>query len=138
MNLFLDDMREKPNDSFILARNPMEFVNLINTTPEGFNEIWFDHDLGNTGWYDNMENELLPIIKNGHHCLNYLIDKCVIEKYPTPIKLVIHTSNGYEMENMLRVARRYFVDSEVIAMDGLSMKLRKEVLEEIRNRCKEY
>ena len=72
--LFLDDTRQPP-EGFRLAKDGEDFLHILDSTPEGFSEIWFDHDLGSVG------------TMTGAHCLNELINKCELSGYPKPRRI---------------------------------------------------
>lgn len=46
MKIFLDDVRDPPDNTWVVVRSYDQFVDLISTTPHIVTEISFDHDLG--------------------------------------------------------------------------------------------
>ena len=46
MKIYLDDVRDPPDDSWTVVRSYHAFRNLLMTTREDITEISFDHDLG--------------------------------------------------------------------------------------------
>ena len=82
--LFLDDLRPIPemylcmrDVQVTVARNFDEFKTLIDT--QNFDEISFDHDLGD--------------VKSGYDAVTYLEYKIRMEKYPVPSVMVCHSAN---------------------------------------------
>ena len=97
IKLFLDDLRTPPTDDFLLARNESEFILAMYKNPLGFEEIWFDNDLG-------VGNG------SGNRCLEHLIDECEHAEFPHPKRIVIHTMNPVENRAMMQRAKTYFTE----------------------------
>ena len=105
--LFLDDTRQPPEADMLLARDGVEFDEMLEAhKATGFSEIYFDHDLGyNVG--------------NGHECLEHLIERCELEGYPHPDVIYIHTMNKEEWHKMAFRAAHYFPDTVTVRkIDG--------------------
>lgn len=109
--LFLDDMRQEPEGA-ILVKDFWEFKRTIVDTPEGFDVIWFDHDLGDD---DN---------KTGMHCLDFLIGRCEFANYPRPKIMRFHSMNGYAASQMMQTAQKYFPEAEITREDGSMFPMR--------------
>lgn len=110
--MFLDDTREAPEVDMLLARDALEFNELLEANKEnGFSEIYFDHDLGGYG------------AGNGHQCLENLIERCELENYPHPDIIYVHTMNEEEWHKMAFRAHHYFPDTvSVRKIDGRQFK----------------
>ncbi len=94
--LFLDDLRNAPDDSFIVARSVEEAQRLIeeNGMPEC---ISFDHDLG----MDDVGN-LLP---DGYDFAKWIIHQVIEKKLrlPSHFSYTIHSMNPVGAENIRRL-----------------------------------
>lgn len=101
INLYVDDLRDCPND-FKIARTVEEAIYYL----ENFNiEILsLDHDLG-----VDKEGNLLP---TGYDLVKYICEKGLKAK-----QIYLHTDNSVGRENMyqtlLGAQRRNFIDSDI-------------------------
>lgn len=78
MKIFLDDIRNPPDDSWVQVYDYADFVNTVYMYINEIECISFDHDLG--------EN------KTGYDCISWLEEKILTENWPVP-ELYVHTSN---------------------------------------------
>lgn len=92
--LFLDDVRNPPDNSWILARSYEDAVRLVNT--HGIpNTVSFDHDLG-----DN--------VPTGKDFANFLIDLDLDSNImPKDFTFFVHSANPCGAENIRGVLESY-------------------------------
>jgi hypothetical protein len=92
--LFLDDIRQAPDSSWIIARTYEEAVDIV--IERGFpNMISFDHDLG----YNQP---------TGKDFANFLIDVDLIDdSMPDDFHYIIHSANLVGAENIKSILDRY-------------------------------
>ncbi len=99
--LYLDDIRELPNDSWILVRSYDEALEYVKTNGIP-NFISFDHDLG-VDKYDN----LLP---TGYDFVKWLVDMDMdnIYKFPEDFDFYVHSANPVGKKNIETYLNNYF------------------------------
>lgn len=101
MNLYLDDMRDCPNN-FILAKNYQTALYLIENND--IDILSLDHDLG-----EDKDGNLL---KNGYDLVKYFCENGLYAK-----RIYIHTDNPVGRENMyktlLGAQNRGFIDKSI-------------------------
>lgn len=98
MKIWLDDIRDPPDETWTHARSAFEFQNLWKTNIDRIVEISFDHDIAS---FDILGNEI-----TGYHCL------CMIEKfwrytpdYMPPV-MHVHSANPVGAIRMMKVIER--------------------------------
>lgn len=89
--IFLDDVRQRPDDTFIVLRNFDEFKEFIDLygIPKF---ISFDHDLGAE--------------KSGYDCAKYLVNYCLNKEYKLPL-FKVHSQNPVGRENIEKLLNNY-------------------------------
>jgi hypothetical protein len=92
--LYIDDIRDAPDSSWIVARTYDEAIKLLDT--ELFDIVSFDHDLG-----DNNVPE-----RTGYTILMKVVQDKVDGK-PVPKEFHVHSANPVGVERMLGVIERY-------------------------------
>ena len=102
MKLYLDDVRDLPDDSFTLVRSYEEAVLFVkdNGIPPF---ISFDHDLG----CDEIGN----ILKNGYDFAKWLVDMDIenIHKFPNNFTFDIHSANPIGKNNIKSILNNYLL-----------------------------
>jgi hypothetical protein len=100
MKIWLDDIRDAPDDSWTIARNADEFRELFHQNLEQIDEISFDHDIAS---YDIHGNEI-----TGYTCL------CWVEKiwyndntFVVP-KMTVHSANPPGRDRMRKVIEKMY------------------------------
>lgn len=100
MKLYLDDLRELPNDSYDLARSYDQAVEYIknNGIPDF---ISFDHDLG-----VDSDNNLLP---TGYDFTKWLVEMDMNGTYTFPIdfSFFVHSANPVGKANIESYLNNY-------------------------------
>ena len=86
MKLFVDDIRNPPDDSWIVVREAEKAIRLINTGK--ISVISLDHDLG--------EN-----VQTGYDVANHLEKACLLKQIPVPTMLC-HSANPPGKANIER------------------------------------
>ena len=108
LKLFLDDIRERPDDSWFLVKNYDEFVKFIEKSFINFQPIdiiSFDHDLA-IQHYTITDNELLNNYYDniceftGLHCARFLI-KFYIENNIDFPEIFVHSMNPIGAKNII-------------------------------------
>ncbi|OCL90817.1 cyclic-phosphate processing receiver domain-containing protein [Arcobacter porcinus] len=98
--LYLDDLRDLPDNSYTLVRSYMEAIDFIenNGIPEF---ISFDHDLG----VDEKDN-LLP---TGYDFAKWLVDMDIdnIHKFPKNFSFYVHSANPVGKANIESYLNNY-------------------------------
>jgi hypothetical protein len=88
MKLYLDDVRNAPDDSWMVVREYYEFMGILQRDWDKITKISLDHDLGD-------EN------RNGYDVLCYIEDYVHDEKLTCIPKIHIHTANASARPKML-------------------------------------
>jgi len=94
LKIFLDDMRDAPDETWTLLRDPYDFRKLLSSPSWDYVEIVsFDHDLG---CFDEEMKEA-----TGYSCLCWIEDK-VNDKFGMfhVSQLVIHSANPVGRQRM--------------------------------------
>ena len=87
MKIYLDDIRDAPNEEWITVRTVSSLIALL-CTQEGHIEVLsLDHDLG--------EGE-----KTGYDVLKWIEAQVFLHGYEPPKNILIHTSNPAGRKNM--------------------------------------
>lgn len=101
--LLIDDLREfvpgvlSPGTELTVARTSAEALNILNNTDEVWDQIWFDHDLGDaTGEIDSI----MPVIDH----LGYLAH---VEGVIVAHQAFIHSSNPVGVKAMTLSLKNY-------------------------------
>jgi len=106
MKIFLDDIRNPPDNSWTLVRNFNEFQKLILQNKGKVNKLSFDHDLG--------ENQ-----PSGYDATKWLIQEAIddFDLVKGLQKIIVHTDNipgGDNIQGYFQSARSYnVIPSEV-------------------------
>lgn len=111
MKLFLDDVRNPPDDSWIIARNIKEFKHFV-LNGEPITHISFDHDLG------EENGTTLP---TGMDAAKWFIELCLDKpQYGENLELVaVHSSNPAGAENI----RSYFESAQAHGVFSTNLKI---------------
>ncbi|MEA3290298.1 MAG: cyclic-phosphate processing receiver domain-containing protein [Campylobacterota bacterium] len=100
MRLYLDDIREPKDDSFIIVRNYDEAIEFIkqNGIPP---YISFDHDLGCDKNGD--------VLKSGYDFAKWLVDMDIdgIHSFPDDFKFNVHSANPIGRNNIEAILHNY-------------------------------
>ena len=91
MKIFLDDIREPPDDSWFVCRTYRECEKYILYYHETIEEISFDHDLGE----DKTGYDVAKLFE--HHCFH--------KHFPCP-KWIIHSANPVGRANIEMAMRK--------------------------------
>lgn len=89
--IWLDDLREKPDNSFTHLKTFEEFKNSLDTYGLP-NYISFDHDLG--------------LGKTGYDCAKYLVEYCLDNKLQLP-EYNVHSQNPVGRENIEKLLENF-------------------------------
>lgn len=97
MKIFLDDVRDPPDDSWILCRSPWSFMEVLIRGWNQITHISFDHDLGSEHPY---YGEI-----TGYNCL------CMIEHMQdagskVAFEMSVHSANPVGIARMNSLIRR--------------------------------
>ena len=90
INIFLDDLRDYPND-FVVARNYRDCIDLLNNNRVKI--MTFDHDLGEE--------------KTGYDVAKYIVEMGIENSDFWPQLIYIHTSNPVGRNNIYQLLDRY-------------------------------
>lgn len=99
MKIFLDDVRQPPDDSWLVVRSVPEFKNLVNDRLDDVEVISFDHDLG-----ENTDS--------GYDAMKWLVfDK---EFEFRDVQILVHSANPVGAKNIRMLYNRWisFLNSE--------------------------
>ena len=100
MRLYLDDIREPKDDSFVIVRNYDEAIEFIkqNGIPS---YISFDHHLG----CDNNGD----LLKSGYDFAKWLVDMDIdgIYSFPDDFKFNVHSANPIGRNNIEAILNNY-------------------------------
>lgn len=99
MKLFVDDLRDAPDDSWEVARSYSEAMEFMNGTVD---VLSLDHDLG---CYD----------KTGYDICKWMVEYLGFPDWPNLI--VIHTANPVGRDNMVQLLNRYAPDTTQIQVN---------------------
>jgi hypothetical protein len=103
--LFLDDVRDPPDDSWLVVRNYADFKRCIISNPP-FDVIAFDHDLSGV---------LLGTELTGYDCA-----KLCVEWLKVPRVVIVHSHNPVGAERIMQVFK--YTESKVVR-DPYPMRL---------------
>lgn len=95
MKLFLDDIRNPPDDSWILFLNPLLFIDWLFEHWDNVTHISLDHDLA---FYNDAGKEV-----NGTDVINRIEEEAHHRGY-VPFNISIHSANPVGIANMAKVA----------------------------------
>lgn len=119
MKLFIDDIRNAPDDSWTVARTVTEAIRALNRF--SFDEISLDHDISHQVTIGNLGR---PYPCEECFCaVAYFIGS--MSKTSTP-KITLHTSNPVGADEMKAILKDYKLESEV-KLSGISNRLEMEV-----------
>jgi len=91
VKIFLDDIRDAPDATWTVVRNPNEFSALFAFNFREVTEISFDHDLG----FFKYDEEI-----TGYHVLCTLETFYATYPHLTPPKLHVHSANSGARKKM--------------------------------------
>lgn len=91
MKIFLDDVRDAPDDSWVICRDSISFYNVLSACPEMIEVVSFDHDLG----LDSAD---------GYDCIKMLANDFG-DIYPETV--IVHSANPVGAENIIRYDEWY-------------------------------
>jgi hypothetical protein len=100
MKIFLDDIRNPPDDSWILVRSWDEAVGFVQKygIPQ---EVSFDHDLG-------INEETGEVAKTGMAFAKYLVNLDLdTDEMPIDFKFVVHSANPIGRDNITFLLNKY-------------------------------
>jgi len=90
MKIFLDDVRDAPDDSWVVVRSYNDFMALVTGTNEPITEISFDHDLGMCDGTDD-------VAETGMHAAKQFVSYAQDNEYEyfgdVLKKVIVHSSN---------------------------------------------
>lgn len=95
MKLFLDDVREPPDNSWTVCRLPIEVIEMMES--HDISIVSLDHDLG-----------LCDI--TGMYVLNWIEEKMHFDELWIPPLILIHSANPIALERMLKVTRKIYTE----------------------------
>jgi hypothetical protein len=96
--LVIDDLRSFPFDA-VYARTSTEALEVL-TADGGWDEVWFDHDLGDDDTTVPVLDRICELAHDGHPAR---IDRCVV-----------HTSNPPGRDTLVRGLRRWGYQVHVV------------------------
>ena len=113
--IYLDDLRNPIEDSWIVCRNYDEFVEKIQELGmENIEIISLDHDLGETAikeYFKNVKNNYVLNYDNieektGYDCAKWLVNLSIDSNIPLPLVLV-HSANPVGSANIMGYVNNY-------------------------------
>ena len=114
--IYLDDVRNPVDPTWIIARDYTQFVATVNILGlEHIEVISLDHDLGDTAmseYYSNVRpNYTLDydqiIEKTGYDVCKYLVEKSISTGISLP-KIYVHSANPIGAANMMGYINNYY------------------------------
>ena len=106
MKIFLDDLRDPPDDSWTVVRSPIVCLTLIMMNLEEITHISFDHDLGYVSHVTTNEflSNLGLKLENGKEVTGYDV-LCALEclqahGHDFNIIMTVHSANPVGIEKM--------------------------------------
>lgn len=97
MKVWLDDLRDAPDDTWVVCRTPEDFAKVLHGI-EVITVISFDHDLG---YVDDFGDEV-----SGYTCARWLEKKLRSDAtYPVP-EMRVHSMNPVGVRNIAHVIQR--------------------------------
>jgi len=90
MKIYIDDIRDQPDSSWILVRDLESAMELIKESIERITVISFDHDLGTI---NDIPVTSIPIAE-------YLEELAYNGQYPSQLKLQVHSANPVGIKNL--------------------------------------
>jgi len=92
MKIFLDDIRNPPNDSWVIIRSAEELINFYHKNHKDIKVLSLDHDLGDG-------------IKTGYDFLLWLEEKTFHGEINLPDCIMVHSANPVGRKNMIQKIR---------------------------------
>lgn len=108
MKLYVDDVRNAPDDSWVVARTVTQAIRTINQFRHELTHISLDHDIGHMVQVDGTSRPF-PCGETFEPVAYYIGE--VFAGKPTPT-VTIHSSNPVGAENMMNILARNGVVSE--------------------------
>jgi len=87
MKVFLDDIRDPPDDSWILLRTGESTMAFLCTQEGNIDTLSLDHDLG--------EGK-----KTGYEVLKWIEAQVFLHGYKPPKEIIVHSANPVGIKNM--------------------------------------
>lgn len=123
MKLFVDDIRQAPDETWTVARNVTEAIRAINRFGNDLKEISLDHDISHQVHIEKLSR---PFPCGECFCpVAYHIAIAWIVGEPAP-KITIHTANPAGAKEMAAILHDADIKSE-IKMMGLANRLEMEI-----------
>jgi len=97
MKLFIDDVRNAPDNSWTVARNYKEAISYL-TGNEQITHLSFDHDLGNNS-------------RSGYDIAKWIEKKVIEGKFILPQNVYIHSANPVGVKNILAALKSARINS---------------------------
>ncbi len=127
--LFIDDIRDAPDESWVLARTITEAIRLIAQFGDSIEEISLDHDISAEVRVNGVYRPF-PTDENFSAVAYYIAEKyrnetiftpgsdingmpCIKKWYP---KITVHSSNPVGSENMQAILKNYGILAELKPM----------------------
>lgn len=101
MKLWIDDMRQAPNDTWTVAKSSAEALKILADKPE-LDVIALDHDLGLTATF--KEDNIWPVME-------YLTEY----KF-SPVFITVHTGNPWARKELLAYCDENFPEATVVSV----------------------
>jgi len=110
LKIFVDDVRDPPDDSWTLVRTYDDAINFI--TINEWDIISLDHDLGDTHHIDNAHLVQFPLReRTGYMLLEHIVG--MQEEYGLKVgKVLVHSANPVAQEKMRGTIERYLTGHE--------------------------
>jgi hypothetical protein len=94
MKLFIDYIRQAPDDSWQIARTVCEAKHYLGSGK--VTEVSFDHDLG------DVDEKMIHQEKTGYDAAKYLVDYCLDNSLTLP-NFFVHSQNDVGNENITKL-----------------------------------
>lgn len=110
MKLWIDDIRQAPDDTWQVARTVTEAIRMLHTAPMAFTEISIDHDIS----YDMgsaLGKSYVISSPENFTAVAYVIASMPFRKTP---KITIHSSNPDGSKEIQRILRDGGIIAEYI------------------------
>ena len=95
MKIFLDDIRNPPNDSWVIIRSTEELITFYQENHKDIDILSLDHDLGDG-------------LKTGYDFLLWLEERVFHGKINLPNCIIVHSANSVGQLNMIQKIRTIF------------------------------
>ena len=104
MKIFLDDIRNPPDSSWLVVRSVEDFKERILSAPIPITELSFDHDLGVKDPHNLTNQELAP---TGMDAAKWFIEQCLddLDLAGNLQSIHVHSSNPPGVKNITSLFR---------------------------------